>query len=186
MKFEQSHLYHVYNQGNNREVIFPYRDNYLDFVKRTKHFIKPHADILAYCLMPNHFHFLIQATVVSIEPIQLGKIQSNRLSNGFRLLLSEYARVFNLKMERTGSLFRQKTKAIDLFERKNMDAALDCFNYIHLNPAKAGLVENARDWEYSSLKDFLGHRNGTMCNKELAFDLLGIDEHYVKEMALDF
>lgn len=186
MKFEPSHIFHVYNQGNNREIIYKCREDYLLFLKKVRHFIKPNAEILAYCLMPNHFHFLILANDISVEKIKLGNIESNKLSNGFRLLLSEYAKEFNMQYERTGSLFRPKTKGIDLFNRQNMDAALDCFNYIHLNPATAGLVACAKEWEFSSLKDFLGHRSGTICNRSLAFELLGIDENYIKEMALDF
>lgn len=60
--------------------------------------------------MPNHFHFLIGATEKSVEKIKLGGIEINRVTDGFRKLLSEYAQEFNVKNHRSGSLFRQKTK----------------------------------------------------------------------------
>jgi hypothetical protein len=52
---------------------------------------------------------------------------------------------------------------------------LTCFNYIHQNPMKAKLVEKMEDWPYSSFRDYCGIRNGTLCNKELAVKLLGLN-----------
>ncbi|MFT3979870.1 MAG: transposase [Ferruginibacter sp.] len=184
MKFVPSHIYHVYNQGNNRQVIFTSAKEYLYFLQKAGVLIRPDCEVLAYCLMPNHFHFLLRATILSVEEKRLGNITTNRLSNAFRLLLSEYAQDFNIWHNRTGSLFRQKTKAIDLSETGEADAALNCYNYIHNNPSAAGLVSMSKDWEFSSLKDYLGIRQNRFCNQQLAFQLLGIDENYVKEMAL--
>ncbi|HRD56511.1 MAG TPA: hypothetical protein PK504_00615 [Ferruginibacter sp.] len=186
MKLVPSHIYHIYNQGNNRETIFKSREDYLHFLEKVRFFIKPISEILCYCLMPNHFHFMIMSNDASVENISLGNIQTNKLSNAFRLLQSEYAQDYNKKNNRTGSLFRQKIKSIDLLERESLDAVLECFNYIHLNPSTANIVAFAKDWEFSSLKDYLKIRNGTLCNQNLAFDLLGIDINYIKEMALDF
>ncbi|MBC7935488.1 MAG: transposase [Rhizobacter sp.] len=186
MKFVPSNIYHIYNQGNNQEAIFSSPDDYLYFLKKVRRLIYPVGEILAYNLMPNHFHFLLQATAISAEFYQLGNVKTNQLSNGFRLLLSEYAQHYNGANNRSGSLFRQKTKAKDLSESDNMDAALFCFNYIHNNASAAGLVEMSKDWNFCSLRDYLGLRNGTLCNKNLAFKLLGIDEDYIKEMALHF
>ena len=59
MIFECGSLYHIYNQGNNRQNIFFNRDNYLFFLKKLNLYILPHADILAWCLMPNHFHIMV-------------------------------------------------------------------------------------------------------------------------------
>jgi len=59
MIFEQGHLYHIYKQGNNRQHIFFSRENYLFFLAKIKKHILPYADILAWCLMPNHFHLMV-------------------------------------------------------------------------------------------------------------------------------
>ncbi|RYD79170.1 MAG: transposase [Sphingobacteriales bacterium] len=186
MKFIPSRLYHVYNQGNNQETIFKCSGDYLLFLKKVRKLILPQCEILAYNLMPNHFHFMIMASVKSAIAYQLSSVETNELSNAFRLLLSEYAQDFNKTNNRSGSLFRQKTKAKDLSESSQKDAPLFCFNYIHNNASEAGLVKFSKEWEFCSLKDFLGLRNGTLCNQALAFDLLGIDENYIKEMALHF
>jgi hypothetical protein len=60
--------------------------------------------------MPNHFHFEIYATRDSVKIKKVGNIISTELSNGFRLLQSNYAQYFNKRQKRTGSLFRQKKK----------------------------------------------------------------------------
>ncbi|MFZ4414303.1 MAG: hypothetical protein ACOYOV_14565, partial [Bacteroidales bacterium] len=59
MQFEQGHIYHIYNQGNNKQHIFFKRENYLFFLQKIRKHILPYADVLAWCLMPNHFHLLV-------------------------------------------------------------------------------------------------------------------------------
>ena len=59
MIFETEHLYHIYNQGNNKQKIFFSRENYLYFLQKINKHIRPHVDVLAWCLMPNHFHLLV-------------------------------------------------------------------------------------------------------------------------------
>jgi putative transposase len=66
---EPNHIYHIYNQINNRQKIFFNRENYLYFLKKVKQHPLPYADILAWCLMPNHFHLL-----VAVREVQLGEI----------------------------------------------------------------------------------------------------------------
>jgi len=51
-----------------------------------------------------------------------------------------------------------------------------CFQYIHQNPMNAGLVKKMEDWSYSSFKDYAGLRNGTICNKELAEEIINFDK----------
>ena len=56
-----------------------------------------------------------------------------------------------------------------------------CFNYIHQNPMKAGLVKRMEDWEFSSFRDYAGLRNGTLCNRNLARQVTGFDENKFME-----
>ena len=67
MNFETGNLYHIYNQGNNRQKIFFSRENYLFFLNKIKTHILPHADIVAWCLMPNHFHLMVYVHDLEIE-----------------------------------------------------------------------------------------------------------------------
>lgn len=66
MVFEQGHLYHIYNRGNNSQRIFFNRENYSFFLRKIKQNILPHADILAWVLMPNHFHLMVQVNQVKL------------------------------------------------------------------------------------------------------------------------
>ena len=71
-----------------------------------------------------------------------------------------------------GSLFQQKTKAKWLDDEQY---AVTCFHYIHQNPVRAELCEQLECWAYSSFRDYAGLRNGTLCNRSLAGDLIPID-----------
>lgn len=208
MKYKTNQVYHIFNQGNNQQTIFFERENYLYFLRKMRKHFLPHADVLCYCLMPNHFHWLIcpnengVASGKSIMPNLkvnhaklegTSKVPSNssnlqqNLSQQIGTLLSGYTKAINKKHNRTGSLFRGKTKAKDgiidelmtvngknrqYFFRPDNDYILQCFKYIHQNPVKAGLVESPEDWEFSSAMDYKGIRNGTLCNYELARKLL--------------
>ncbi len=173
MKLIENKLYHFYNQGNNRDNIFFTRENYLYFLKNFRKFVLPHCDVLAYCLMPNHFHSLINTNEKSLMEKKVGGLTLTALNNGFRQLLSVYAQAINKQEGRSGSLFRQKTKA-KLVETEIEDYPFICFQYIHQNPIKSNLVNKMEEWEFSSFKDYLGLRNGTLCDKTLAIKLLEI------------
>lgn len=67
MQFEKYHIYHIYNQGNNSQKIFFSRENYLFFLRKIKIYILPYTDIISWCLMPNHFHFMVLVNEVEIE-----------------------------------------------------------------------------------------------------------------------
>jgi len=196
-KFHENQIYHVFNQGNNRQVIFREHENYLFFLRKVRKYLIPYCDFLCYCLMPNHFHFLIvpnrlgRLEYMSRSPVSETKSSNHtqNLSYSLGLLLSSYAKAYNKRYERSGSLFRQKTKVKDgwidqvitvdgknrdMFFRFENDYALQCFHYIHKNPVKANLVKKATDWEYSSARDYHGLRNGTLCNKDLADEIFGL------------
>ncbi len=186
MKFQPNQIYHIYNQGNNKEAIFYSHENYIFFLKKMRNHLLPHVDILCYCLMPNHFHILAHINQVEVL-INPSKKRTLYFSIG--LMLRSYSQAINKQENRTGTLFRQKTKAKnglieelitidskykDLLFRPDNDYAKICFDYIHQNPVKAGLVNKAEDWVYSSAKDYVGLRKGTLCNQKLAKELLDL------------
>jgi putative transposase len=158
MTIKEPGIYHIYNRGNNQQQVFFSEENYFYFLRKCHQYLKPISDILAWCLMPNHFHFLIHANKKSLEPAKSGGIIMPALTNAFRLLLSSYAKGINTEQQNTGNLFQQKTKS-KLVSDEPFYAAT-AFHYIHYNPCEAGLAEKPEDWPYSSLQDFLGKRNG--------------------------
>ena len=181
MKIIQDETYHIYNQGNNQERLFYEDADYIQFLELFRKYVLPNCDVLAYCLMPNHFHFLIHASENSAKAKRVGNIDSCVLANGFRLLQSNYAQYINKKHGRSGSLFRQRTKEKSMADG-DANYGFTAFHYIHQNPFKAGLVITMENWKFSSFPDYAGFRNGTICNKELAFEIIGFDkENFIKE-----
>ncbi len=171
MQFDQGHLYHIYNRGNNSQVLFFERENYLFFLSKIRKYLHPLVDILAYCLMPNHFHLLIYVPEIASSKHSEcdSKSRPELINKNIGIILSSYTRAINKKHGRTGSLFQSKTKAKNL---SNPDYAFTCFHYIHQNPLSAGLVNLMEEWEFSSYKDYAGLRDGTLCKKVLAVELL--------------
>lgn len=104
-------IYHIYNRGNNNQPIFFSNGNYFYFLRKCHYYIKQKGNILSWCLMPTHFHFLIQTTEQSFEQVKSGSIVMPELTNAFRLLQSSYAKGINQQQGRSGSLFQQKNKS---------------------------------------------------------------------------
>ncbi len=181
MHFETDQIYHIYNQGNNRQQLFYTDENYLYFLKLYRKFVWDKADLLAYCLMPNHFHFLINTNSESVKTKKVGSLNLSELSNGIRMILTSYSAAINKQLGQTGSLFRQKTKA-KLIETEQINYPFICFNYIHQNPIRSGLVSKMEDWEYSSFKDYAKLRNSNLCAMELAKKFIDFDEeNFIEE-----
>lgn len=192
MSYQLNTVYHCFNQGNNRQKIFFKRENFLFSLKKMRTHLLPVADILAYCLMPNHFHWLIRLKKEGVELTSIKNPNINRskniyqqqISQSIAILLRSYTRAINKQEDSSGSLFREKTKLKNgekgfsefitvegkyrkFFFNDGLEYARACFKYIHENPVDADLVLKSTDWEFSSAKDYAGIRNGTMCNKIL-------------------
>jgi len=158
-------IYHIYNRGNNKQKIFFDRKNYLFFIKKMREYLLPCVDIFCYCLMPNHFHFMVYTPP---------GFDSTKFGNGLKVLLGSYSRAINIQEQRAGSLFQQNTKAKCLTGNSKLSLSYTriCFNYIHMNPVTSNIVKRMEDWEFSSFKDYIGRRKGTLCNQILCRELL--------------
>jgi len=185
MHFEPNQIYHVYNRGNDKQPIFFNEANYCYFLNKVKSEWKKYCDVLCYCLMPNHFHFMLVPNEEGCKNIILaGKnTHMQNLSKTIGKTLSSYTKAINLQNRTTGNLFQKKTKAKVLTETTGLnkhfskhDHLLTCFHYIHQNPLKANMVSTLKEWPYSSYADYYNDRKGMICNKELAFRLLELSE----------
>jgi putative transposase len=67
MQLEEGHVFHIYNQGNNRQRIFFEEENYQFFIKKMQVHLLPYCNILAYCLMPNHFHWMVEVLRLVVD-----------------------------------------------------------------------------------------------------------------------
>ena len=185
MHFEPDQIYHVYNRGNNKQPIFFSEANYFYFLQKIKTEWKKYADVLCYCLMPNHFHLMIVPNAAGCKNIILADKETHmqNLSKTIGKTLSSYTKAINLQNKTTGNLFQKKTKAKSLTgpntiieSFSNHAYLLTCFHYIHQNPLKAKLVNDLNDWLNSSYPDYYKNRKGTICNKTLVMQLLGLSE----------
>ncbi|HAF30203.1 MAG TPA: hypothetical protein DCG75_14270 [Bacteroidales bacterium] len=109
MHFEEKYTYHIYNRSN--EIVFKKEYNYLFFLEKFKKHILPFADILAYCLMPNHFHIMIQVNKEGVKfTNENHRSATQLLSKNIGLLLSSYTQAINKQEKRKGVCLLIKQK----------------------------------------------------------------------------
>jgi len=145
------HYYHVYNRGCNRERIFANDGNYVFLLRRTKSFLIDSAlSVIAYCLMPNHYHFLLRSN------------EDGALSHFIQRLFNSYTQAFNRQQGRSGTLFQGRAKSI-LVETD--EYIIHLCRYIHLNPVRAGMVQHPGQWLYSNYLEWIEQRNGTLVDR---------------------
>lgn len=186
MHFEHEHIYHLYNKGTNGNKIFFNPDNYFFFLDKVKKHWLTYTDILSYCLMPNHFHFIIAPKPEACEYLILKDQVSHlqMLSSIIGQTLSSYTRAINNQNFRSGTLFQKKTKAKCLTDisfvasngLRQRDYLTSCFEYVHNNPIEALLVDDLKDWPYSSWFEYFGNKMDGFCNKELLLERMGISQ----------
>jgi putative transposase len=156
MKHQAGQYYHIYNRGVNHQKIFGGRENYLFLLVKFKKYI-PNYDLtmIAYCLMPNHYHFLIRAN------------KDDQLSPFLQILFNCYTQAYNRQQNRTGTLFEggAQYRLVD-----STEYVLQLSRYIHLNPVSAGLVRLPEDWEFSNYREWIGIRNGTLVDLNFVRD----------------
>ena len=165
-------VYHVYNRAIGDELLFRKEENYLYFLKKYQEYITPVASTLSYCLMPNHFHFLIQ--IRSEAEIFCNRDQrvihkwlfntsykvyeqymNRTISLQFSHLFNGYSQAYNKMYDRKGSLF------IRSFNRRKVESDKQLINtiiYIHTNPVKDGFIELPEKWMYSSYNEIINNR----------------------------
>ena len=152
-----NHFYHVYNRGNNFEPIFFGDENFRFFLRRLIEYFDVKINLIAYCLMPNHYHLLVEV------------LENAFLQKAMQRLSTSYTKAINKNRGRVGHLFqgRYKYKLVP-----NNNYLLHLSRYIHLNPVKAGIVEKPEDWMFSSYKDFVGKRKSDFLNFEMVLSQL--------------
>ena len=157
---EDGVYYHVYNRGNRKQQIFLQDRDYERFLEKVLEYKKKYpVKIVAYCLMPNHFHFLIQ----QLSPNALSRFLSN--------LCNSHSRYFNVKYKTVGSLYQGRFKA----KKVDKDEYLvHLSRYIHLNPVDLfsylgkGVSDQLQLYRWSSLPLYLfGSSNELVNPKEI-------------------
>lgn len=170
-QFTTGHYYHVYNRGANRERIFFNENNYLHLLKLVKKYCQKYLiTAIAYCLMPNHYHFLLR---------QDGEVTISRFTG---TLFNAYAQALNKQTGRSGALFEGRFKDVHVDDAAYL---LHLCRYIHGNPVKAGLVTMPEEWLYSNYLDWIGERPGKLIDHDFVNDFFLNLQDY-KEFVLDY
>ncbi len=143
--------YHVYNHANGDENLFRTGENYHYFLKLWAKYTEPVADTYAYCLMPNHFHFLVRVKSEEeiFQQLNLTGLQdlSGLISKQFSNLFNSYAKAYNKMYDRRGSLFNRPFKSKEIDNESYLTAVI---TYIHRNPVHHGFCDALEDWPHSS------------------------------------
>lgn len=170
-------IYHVYNRSVGNQPIFLNQSDFkraievADFYRHSKtplrfsHFNRletkekevllselrsncsKQVDLLSFCLMLNHFHFLVK------------QLEDFGITSFMRNFQDSYAKFFNTKRKRHGALFQTQFKAVRI---ETDEQLLHVCRYIHLNPFSSFVVksiEELKDYQWSSLSDYIGRRS---------------------------
>lgn len=188
--------YHVYNRGAHKALIFNNPSDYRRFLellyignnvapinisKLSEEKIystdrkETLVDIIAYCLMPNHFH------------ITLREDKDGTMTSFLRKICTSYSMYYNIKYKHSGTIFQGKFKAKEITGERYLGTVI---NYIHLNPYKIlepnisselfvdpkylkKAIEYSKKYEYSSYKEYLGETRiqGQILEKRKRSDL---------------
>lgn len=138
MQYLEGHYYHIFNRGAYRKDIFFEEENYHFLVRQIRKFTKKYSvTLVAYCLMPNHYHLLLR-----LEP-------GGDMGQCLRSIFTSYTQAMNKRYMLSGTLFQGQCK------RKHVSSQHYCLylvRYIHRNPVKAQLVKDLDDWEFSDYR----------------------------------
>lgn len=178
---ENNFFYHIYNRGVEKRRIFTNGRDYNRFLDSLKFYSfaenklrfarfnpndlfslkKRRIEVLAYCLMPNHFHLLVR------------QLSDKGISKCLGQLSNSYTKYFNTKYKRVGPLFQGNFKAVLV---ETTEQLIHVCRYIHLNPYTAQLIEKENYYPYSSFSEYL---NGYgFCKKDYVLEQFNSIDQY--------
>lgn len=191
-----SHIYHIFNRGVNKGDIFFTDEDYSRFLNVAIHYktssIKfsdsfpdtvsgksgkssfgesSRVKVLAYCLMPNHFHLLIKQLV------------EGGITSYMRHLANSYSHYVNIKYKREGPLFQGRFKNVLI---ESDEQLVHVSRYIHLNPLVSNLVTDLKNFKWSSYLDYISDNKSDFCDTDLVLGYFKSKqdyEHFVLDQA---
>lgn len=190
-KFVNDHVYHIYNRGVAKQVIFHDDQDYHHFLSTLSFYLEESPEtkfsavsqekrpevlsknpknslieILAYCLMPNHFHLLVKQSL------------DEGITTLMRRSLNSYTRAYNTRYNRVGTAFQGRFSVVLV---ENDEQLLHLSRYIHLNPFVAKLVGQPKDYIWSSYNNnYLQNQSSRLCHPKFVLSIAGSSEQYQK------
>ena len=140
-----NHIYHILNRGNNKQKIFSKYQDYEAFAVLIQEAKKLYpVKLFAYCLMPNHFHMIAMP------------ILAEYLSKWMQWLMTSHVRRYNRHHNTVGHVWQGRFKSFIIQDNEYL---INAIRYVEANPVRAGLVDKASNWPWSSHKEITGERN---------------------------
>ncbi len=180
-QFDTDAYYHVYNRGVEKRQIFLDDEDYAAFANLCKRHVGPEPtfdnrgreyqwlgdqiEVVAFCLMPNHFHMLVYQS------------ELDAMTAMMRAVCSSYTTYFNSKYDRVGSLFQGIYKASRITREEYL---AHITRYIHLNPV------DYDTWRWSSVGVYLGRHTIDWIHPERVMDLTPAGCHRYRGFLEDY
>ena len=164
---EPRNYYHLYNKAVSGREMFVVDSDCVRFLEKFNSYFEPYLNLVAYCLIPNHFHFLVQVKELSDLTTESLKKEKTKTSikflsgegsyhdflvDQFRRYMSSHSLYINKKHKLQGPLFLKKMKKVKV---KSENKLFDLLCYIHHNPIHHGIVYEYDKWIYSSYNDYI-------------------------------
>jgi putative transposase len=187
--------YHIYNRGINSNKIFENQDNYIFFLKQFSKYVTDVSDVYAYCLMPNHFHFVLKVkSKEELVSFMENKLKSSKIhdeglhsiqnvaSKQISKFISSYSQAFNKVHNRHGAILESP------FKRKKIDSEDYLRNlilYIHKNPTD--LKKDFKTYQFSSYPAMLSKSKTNLMRAEVIILFDGLDNFtYCHNQPIEF
>lgn len=156
-----SGIYHVMQRGDGKQILFEDYEDYCYFLKKLRSIKKEVSfELLAYCLMPNHVHFLI-------------KTSKDDLSSILHRISTSYAWYYNHKYNHVGHVFQGRFRSEAVNDDKYIHA---CVRYIHNNPVAAG-ISSREEYKWSSYSEYI--MDGDLADIDFFLSLIGGKEAFI-------
>jgi REP element-mobilizing transposase RayT len=178
--------YHLFNHANGKENLFLEQKNYSFFLEKLAQYILPISKIFSYCLMPNHFHLVLQ---IRHEEELLALWQKSKdavtftqkqlelkTSKAFGNLFSSYTQAYNKVYNRRGSLFIPSMKTEQIGDVNHFCRVV---HYTHANPVHHGFTKTIEEWPHSSYKLFLSD-SPTKLDRHYVLNMFGSKAAFIK------
>ncbi len=167
--FAPDQIYDIYNRGVDGIEIFVRPENYFYLLRKAKRLLEDlPIGMLAYCLMPNHYHFVLQ---------QEDEVP---ISTFIQRLFQTYTQAFNKEQERRGPLCEGRFRHVHV---DRDETVIHLCRYVHLNPVTAGLVEQPSDWPYSNYLEWIEARPGILVDRSFIRQYFSAPADYVAFVA---
>lgn len=147
-------FYHIYNRAVGNDLLFYEEDNYRYFLQKYFKYLSNKINTYAYCLLPNHFHFLIQPIID--DPKLLSEI--------FRQLFISYSMAINIRNKRRGNLFEKNFKRKIIQQESYLKSAV---LYIHSNPVHHNVTDDYKNYLHSSYRILISNASTDLKRQDI-------------------